>query len=166
MTLTMLSAVSALRDPTGALTQQQWSPDPRLNQTDSDITLMMLSQNDIAYVSPSDDPWMPAHLHADSTNLPEWIGEHDVWYGDYYVNLLGCIDQYQICNPNKDGSRGDCTKLAGQISVVQDVETLGFNLAQLWTVNSFLERATYRGIYYAVEGRGAAALNGYHLPSR
>ena len=93
----------------GISTEGGWEPDATLNRTDADITLMMLSQNDIVYTAPSDDPWMPAHIEVNNPTSST-SSRQKVWVGDYYVNLMGCIDQYQICNPNKNDPSA-CTKL-------------------------------------------------------
>jgi hypothetical protein len=133
----------------------QWEPDPSLNQTNSDITLLMLSQNGMLYSLPSDDPWMPAHRMINFTT-------GTVYVADYYVNLMGCIDQYQICNPNMPKNSG-CSVLGGIEPVFFDItrsEPLGFNAIQLVTADRFLRTGPSRGMYFNVEGRGAAALNG------
>lgn len=69
-----------------------WIPDSRLNQTDADLTLFMLSQNSVSYMEPSDDLWMPAHIpinHVTSGVI--------TYSADYEVNLMGCTQQYQVC---------------------------------------------------------------------
>lgn len=128
-----------------------WYPDPRLNQTDSDITLMMLTQNDVYYRTPSDDPWIAAH---------EKLNGSDVYMGDYTVSLLGCIDQYQFCNPNLEGDTA-CTKLGGINSVAKDMvdRFVYFNLDQLATVERFMTTTHLHSMYQAVQGRGGSALD-------
>ncbi|EAW06581.1 uncharacterized protein ACLA_082720 [Aspergillus clavatus NRRL 1] len=148
-----LKAIYSQADSTGILHNEgtMWFPDPSLNRTDADLTLMMLAQNSVNYVTPSDDPWMPAHVDLNVTYM-----------GDYYVNLLGCIDQYQFCNPNLAGDAG-CTKLGGIHSVAQDMilrnQRLSFSEDQATTIGRFLSAADYRSMYYAVQGRGGSALN-------
>ncbi|RAQ41928.1 hypothetical protein AFGD_001158 [Aspergillus flavus] len=148
-----LSAVYGQADPTGVLhsTGAMWYPDPRLNQTDSDITLMMLTQNDVYYRTPSDDPWIAAH---------EKLNGSDVYMGDYTVSLLGCIDQYQFCNPNLEGDTA-CTKLGGINSVAKDMvdRFVYFNLDQLATVERFMTTTHLHSMYQAVQGRGGSALD-------
>ena len=115
----------------------------------------MLNQNSIYYDIPSDDPWMPAHMRLETRVGPTYVG-------DYAANLLGCIDQYQICNPNKGNSA--CTKLSGQHPVINELGLPGnaadLNEHQTWAAVLILESALRMSMYYAVEGRGAAALNG------
>ncbi|KAF7596858.1 hypothetical protein BBP40_012458 [Aspergillus hancockii] len=150
-----LQAIQSQADPTGALHSagNMWYPDPRLNTTDADITLMMLAQNDIYYATPSDDPWIPAHNELNGT---------ETYIRDYRVNLLGCIDQYQFCNPNVPGDAG-CSKVAGIQSVYKDMlarfPTLKWNVAQVTAIGRFLSMAPLRTMFYAVHGRGDSALN-------
>ncbi|OJJ50131.1 hypothetical protein ASPZODRAFT_59289 [Penicilliopsis zonata CBS 506.65] len=150
-----LSAVYALYDPLGTFEATQWNPISALNTTDSDITLMMLAQNDMGYENPCYDPWITATLKL--ANISESIWEANDW-----VSLLGCIDQYQICNPTMTGDSG-CSKLGGLESVAVDLTLrapeLGFNDLQVATISRFLTTQSYRGMYYNVQGRGANALN-------
>jgi hypothetical protein len=150
------SAAYSASDPTGAVDPYQWSPVPSLQRSDADVTLMMLAQNAITYLAPSNDPWMPAHLTAEGNGIR-------IWVGDYDVNLMGCIDQYQICNPNIPGDAG-CTALSGSVKVMnslgQPEGLLGMNAEQRWTIQRFLVTSIFRSMFYAVQGRGASALNG------
>jgi hypothetical protein len=150
------SAVNSIAFKPGAPVPYQWSPAPSLQRSDADVTLMMLAQNDVTYLAPSDDPWMPAHVGG------EGDGQH-IWVGEYDVNLMGCIEQYQICNPNIPGDAG-CTALSGSLEVFdsfgQPDGLLGMNAEQRSTIQRFLLTSIFRSIYYAVKGRGASALNG------
>ena len=111
-----------------------WQPIPDLNRTDGDVTLIMLNQNDIYYEVPSDDPWIPAHT---KTN------KGDIYIRDYYANLLGCVDQYQVCNPNTGHSA--CTKLSGFGPVLHELgvpgNTADLNYPQTWAAVRILEAA-------------------------
>ncbi|KAE8383096.1 hypothetical protein BDV26DRAFT_287882 [Aspergillus bertholletiae] len=148
-----LSSVYGQADPTGDLhsTGLMWYPDPKLNQTDSDITLMMLTQNDVYYQTPSDDPWIAAH---------EKLNGSDLYKGDYTVSLLGCIDQYQFCNPNGGGDTA-CSKLGGMNSVAKDLTDrfVYFNNDQLATLGRFMRQSHVHSMYQAVQGWGGSALD-------
>ena len=116
----------------------------------------MLNPNDVYFEVPSDDPWIPAHQNITSP-------EHNVTiYGpDFLVNLLGCVDQYQICNPNK--GKG-CTNLSGQKAALHQIGLSGnaadLNEHQTWAALRIMENALSMSLYMAVQGRGATALNG------
>ena len=120
------------------------------------MTLMLLAQNDVLYEGPSNDPWMPAHSVLDEVQYP------NTFLGDFYLNLLGCVDKYQICNPNRDAATG-CTELSGALDVLMEftnpANPYGINLYQEETIVRFLSTAMYRNMNYAVAGRGASALN-------
>jgi hypothetical protein len=137
-----------------ARTTDQWQPSPPFNVSDADISMMMLAQNAIGYQKPVDDPFFSAH---------DLLG---VLYGsDYDVSLMGCIDQYQVCNPNNPRDRG-CTKLTSVAGVYRQLTNpalflaLGLNEYQITTIGRFLISGTYRNMYNSVRGRGAAALDG------
>jgi hypothetical protein len=154
----------AKADPTG-LMPQSWVPDPRINETDADITMMMLNQNGVMYLQPSDDPWITAEV-AHDLSLENTTFSKTLWSKSYEANLLVCIDQYQVCNPGRSGDSG-CTKLGGQISTGLSAfeldgatPILGFNTAQITTVSRFLSPNPDRSMYSNVVGRGGTALNG------
>lgn len=49
----------------------------------------------------------------------------------FRVNLLGCTDLYQICNPNKEGNDDErCTSLASSTRVFEEQNNLDFNPSQ------------------------------------
>ena len=118
----------------------------------------MLNQNSVYYVAPSDDLWMSAHTQYTAD---------PIWVADYDVNLLGCTDQYQICNPNKGNDPSACTKLLGQFTLMNEVvslvNTTAFNDHQILTAMRFLGGGFTMSIYSSVESRGASALNGWSI---
>jgi hypothetical protein len=131
---------------------------------------MMLSQNDVSYVAVSDDAWMPAHQLL-STSLSSDAGNVTVefWGGDYDLNLMACIDQYQFCNPNKAANDATaCTKLSGQSPVLAELDGpgggIGLNPYQIAAAMTIMANALTQSMYYSVNGRGASALNGTVLP--
>ncbi|GFF64340.1 hypothetical protein IFM47457_06188 [Aspergillus lentulus] len=160
-----LSTVFSKGDPTGLLmTTRTWVPDSRINQTDADITMMMLNQNGVMYLQPSYDPWITADVE-NNLSVENTTYSKTLWSKSYEANLLVCVDQYQVCNPSRSGDSG-CTKLGSQMSTfLSAFETdgatpiLGFNLRQLTTVARFLSANTDRSMFSNVNGRGGAALN-------
>jgi hypothetical protein len=152
----MSSSVYSAAIPPGMEPTSPWSPLPALARSDADVTLMVLEQNTLIYKTPSDDPWMPAHI-SDPDIIPRF------WMGDYDLNLMGCIEQYQICNPNLDRDTG-CTKLSGSTilmaSFIEPEARIGLTRNQMATVDRFLVTSSYNTMNTAVSGRGAAALNG------
>jgi len=117
---------------------------------------MMLNQNTISYQAVSDDPWMPAHVPVDDQNSS--------YIGDFDLNLLGCAEQHQICNPNRVNGAIQCTQLSGalrvQLELASTENTVGLNIYQQYAVNRILGHADLMNMFNAVFGRGAAALNG------
>jgi len=120
----------------------------------------MLNQNDVAYEVPSNDPWMPAHTEMEDSLGPFWVR-------DYYVNLMGCIEQYQMCNPNKGNDPSACTKLSASsqvlVEMVSNGENMGFNLYQISIAGRIMENAAAMNMYSVVSSRGASALNGQYI---
>ena len=143
-------AIAGYQAPEGG-----WEPDESLNRTDANVVLLMLNQNTVSYLKPSDDPWMPAHQLIPPTNMTE-----PIWISDYDATVLGCAEQYQFCNPNN----GKCTKLTGHQHVFRDLP-LGdeWNEFQQATMNRIIIPAIRMNLENAIAGRGGAALNGRFL---
>ncbi|TID15568.1 hypothetical protein E6O75_ATG07896 [Venturia nashicola] len=129
-------------------TLSKWEPIPALNRTDADVTLFYLAHNSMVYLSPSNDPWIKA-----SDPL---IGGS--FYGNPLTSLMGCIDQYQICNPTRSRETG-CSKLGSMVQVLGINLGLDLNLHQLATAGRFMETGYDRTMHMSVRGRNAYALN-------
>jgi hypothetical protein len=89
---------------------------------------------------------------------------------DFAVSLLGCIDQYQICNPRKPGDSG-CTQLSSAYKIQRELTDnpalLDNSIAKAQTFFRFMSGSRYRTMYSSVAGRGAKAMNGkIHAQSR
>jgi hypothetical protein len=133
-----------------------FTPVKQLSRVDADVTLMMLNQNGVAYLKHSDDLWMPAHR-----TYPESPG---FFFGDFDANLLGCIDQYQICNPQLSNKSRACTSLTSSSLIIPELLTrkneVGLNSDQIATMGRFLGMSVNRLMFSSVDGRGQTALNG------
>jgi hypothetical protein len=138
----------------------QWNPIYPFNRTDGEVTLMMLNPNGVKYTAPVDDPWFSAH---NQVNITTQTVSMTVWMPDYLVNMLGCIDQYQICNARIPGDSG-CTRLSSAYKIQQEladnVAILDSDMVKVTTFLRFVWDIRSRTMYSSVAGRGANALNG------
>lgn len=73
---------------------------------------------------------------------------------DDYVNVLGCIDQHQYCNPNNN----KCTALIGSGSAIDAILALNVSNKQLAIAARIASQQSVLGMYYSVNGRGSGAL--------
>lgn len=105
-----------------------WLPASQLNRTDADVSLFILTPNSIRYDAPVDDPWFSAHREINQTIDTVLF---QFWITDYFVHVLGCIDQHQFCNPNSKA----CTPLAGWFAVNDSLQSLEMNEYQLRTAS-------------------------------
>lgn len=153
-----------------------WVPIPSLNRTDADVTIFLISFNNIEFVGANDDPIFSAHINSTSTlGIP-------VWKPDQNFSAMACAEQNQFCNPNKpQGSPSRCTKLTASellwennrledIQLLQENETKKLHNTSI-SLNSFQEviagyasSAISVGMYYSVFSRGAASLKGEFGP--
>lgn len=82
---------------------------------------MFLSANEVLYSGIVDDPWYSAHKAEEV-----FIDGSDpilVYWRDEPAAVLGCVKQYQICNPRLSKGQG-CTPLQGS----QDLETNAYEI--------------------------------------
>lgn len=88
--------------------------------------------------------------------------ESVLYLADYFLTSIGCIDQYQICNPVSSGLDGQsawCTSLNGYYQVLREAYDIGLSDYQLATVAAVIGNAEWlSNMFYAVDGRGSAAL--------
>lgn len=77
-----------------------------------------------------------------------------MYNADDYVNVLGCIDQHQWCNPNNQ----KCTPLMGTNGVIDEVIKLEMNNRQFAVVGRIAPEQLKLSTYYSVNGRGSGAL--------
>lgn len=98
-----------------------------------------------------DDPFFSAHL----ANSLVSKGDNLTWYeSDHYVNVLGCADQHQFCNPTNN----QCTDLTGSMLVGKQISQIGMNAVQQMTFSRLLLSLNFISTYYSVNGRGSSSL--------
>lgn len=86
-------------------------PSQAISRTDSDLTIFFLSGNGVLFAQPNDDPWyrgnVPGSLFA--VNVADVTAT--AYEPEEAASPLGCIQQYQICNPSLPADR-QCGPLA------------------------------------------------------
>lgn len=68
---------------------------------------MFLSAHAINFAKPIDDPWFSAH-RASPGPL-----NRTYYFTDHLLSPLGCVEQFQFCNPKRGDASDVCTSLAG-----------------------------------------------------
>jgi hypothetical protein len=132
---------------------QTWLPASALNIQNADVSVAFLAQNSIEYLSPVSDPWFSAH-QLSNLSIPN---DPIVLYApDENLNVMACIDQYQICNPNT--SPYTCTIVGSELDMRKGYLEIGLNDYQIATAMrlSFALRLT--GTYITLESLGDTAL--------
>lgn len=124
-------------------TDRVFIPIPELDRQDADVSLFFLAANDIWYTRPVSDPLY-------SANIPV----NDFWEADYYVTILGCIDQFQLCNP----SNHYCISETSSKSAMDGIPKLNFTSRQEFTAQRLTLVVSDLTMYNIVQGRGINAL--------
>ena len=101
-----------------------WEPDETFNRTDADVIAILLAQNAIRYYDRVDDPFFFAN-YSDETYC-EGTDCVPLYSGNYIFNLMGCLEQFQFCNPNTNL----CTDLTGFVDASFQLNGLGLSAAQ------------------------------------
>ena len=97
----------------------------------------------------------PFFLATTPTNLTIDYGTDLEYYKpDRYVNVLGCTDQHQFCNPATE----ECTELSAWALVSNDLHTIGLNDVQTNTGLRLATTLQFLTTYASVNSRGANAL--------
>ncbi|KAF2728729.1 hypothetical protein EJ04DRAFT_516392 [Polyplosphaeria fusca] len=110
--------------------QSIFVPRDEFNRTDGDTQLLWLNGNRIIFSEPCDDPWFSAH---EPYTIP---GSNDTsgFLPDHLGVPMGCIEQYQFCNPHAAGA--PCTPLAGIVpATAEALASLKLNPIQTQLAN-------------------------------
>lgn len=112
--------------------------------------MFFLASNSVTSPYANSDPLFSATTQLD-------IPEGTYYEADDFVTVMGCTDQYQICNPAKPGPDG-CTPL-GTIDALNDAAgNIGLNDYQLSTQDTINIAMRESNMFDSVFGRGASAL--------
>lgn len=131
-----------------------WTPIPEFSRSDADVTLLILAGNQISYEHATSDPFFSANWNVTA------LGQ-EYFLSDSYLRLLGCAEQYQVCNPNKpsaDGQSTLCGPLSTTFSLADSLPTVDFNDKQLATAGFMAVGLSHTSLWFSVDGRGSQAL--------
>ncbi|KAI9741904.1 MAG: hypothetical protein M1834_000293 [Cirrosporium novae-zelandiae] len=131
-----------------------WIPIEQFNRTDGDVSIFWIAPNSVRFSQPVYDPVFQATSLGGSYISSQ--GQNISWYtADYWVSVLGCVDQHQYCNPNN----GNCGPLAGYNPAWQAaVKTIGISTVQQGITDRVALQSAYLNTYHTVNGRDGAAL--------
>ena len=79
--------------------------------------------------------------------------DYPYYVSDRYVNVLGCTDQHQFCNP----ATGKCTELTASDPVLQEIPTIGLNEVQTATALRLGVSILFMNTFFSVDPRGVNA---------
>lgn len=134
-------------------TSANYIPIPDFNTTDADISLFFLTTNSLLYLHNTSDPFYSA-IKAGAVNDPHPGEPTELFYDPYLLNTIGCIDQYQFCNP----AMSHCTQISSLYSIGAELYEIGYNKYQLATAESLAFSMFGSSMYAAVGLRGPSAL--------
>ncbi|KAE9364620.1 hypothetical protein N431DRAFT_354454 [Stipitochalara longipes BDJ] len=141
-----------------------WEPIAEFNKTDADVSMYFLSANSVGYSYPNSDPMFSANIET-NISYPSGPGGANLtlvyYFPDYWVNVVGCTDQYQICNPaivGPDGEATLCTPLGPLGALPSAILHIGLSNYQTETCATLVVSMRSASLFYAVNGRGSSAL--------
>lgn len=140
---------------TNPTVDSNWAPIPALLKTTGDLTMIFISFNALRFEQPSYDPVFRATEElGDTTRQGEAV---HWWDPNYYVSVVGCVDQHAMCNPDRGGI---CTPLGGSSDFLNASQNAqyGFTPNQQAVVLRIANQAVFTSIFQALTGRGASAL--------
>jgi hypothetical protein len=134
-----------------------WVPIPDFNRTDADVTMFFLSQNKIAYLERTLDPWFWA-------NGSDWqeINGLNLTLANRFFSAMACTEQFRFCNPAKENPDA-CLPWTGLVPLqrvlAENDPVAGlFNVPQLLTAQRILTHMTLSTLHYSVVTLRGAAL--------
>ncbi|KKY19192.1 hypothetical protein UCRPC4_g04566 [Phaeomoniella chlamydospora] len=132
-----------------------WLPIDEFNRTDADVTLDFLVSNSVYYDEPNDDPIFGAHQIIYNYTYDNGEVAH-IYISDYYVSVIGCVEQYQVCQPDQ----GTCTALDATSSLLSNAAhgSVSFYKIQIGAIERIFAILASMQIYNIMVGRGASGL--------
>jgi hypothetical protein len=112
--------------------------------------MFFLTSNSITSPYVNSDPLFSATTEMD-------IPEGTYYEADDFITVMGCIDQYQTCNPTKTEHDG-CTPLGTWGALNNAASSTGLNDYQLSTQDTINIAIRGSNMFSSVFGRGASAL--------
>ena len=102
--------------------------------------MYLLLANDVNYLGPIYDPLFTATGVFNDSSDPNNI----IYFGDYFITTLVCLDQFQFCNPQN----GQCTAEADHMKAWDqgrlDLGLNDYQMAVLWRIEKmFIETFTF-----------------------
>lgn len=155
-----LSAYSAIAG--SELTGGSFIPIPEMNTTHADLSLLFISANSITYETAVGDPVFGAHDHVNGTISGTYVS---FYQADQYVAVVGCSEQYRVCNPLNN----ICTPRLGfgqlQEALVLNGDGMQLNDVQNATWSRLMASLQLSSVYYATYPRGGSALRATEVVS-
>lgn len=116
-----------------------WQPIPPFKHDDALLTLHAILPN-VGYLGPVNDPIFQASGKSTQENLGKLV-----YYSDYFITSLVCLDQVQVCNQNN----GKCSDLTHHVQAFGQSQTdLDLNDQQLGVLKrvgfSLIDSTTYQ----------------------
>jgi len=111
--------------------------------------MYFFTQNSVGYLSPVFDPFFSANGTDQSIDLGF---SRNLTKPDHLVNVMGCTDQFQVCNP----TTSSCTPLGGLLNILKSMDTIGLNKAQLASAQRLYLASIFSSMYNSVAGLGAS----------
>ncbi|KAJ4292470.1 hypothetical protein N0V90_009132 [Kalmusia sp. IMI 367209] len=97
----------------GTATDQFFTPIPQISRPDGELALIFLSAPGVLFPQPIDDVWFAAHAVAPGVKM--YYGNDTegtpAYERDEPVGVMGCVSQYQFCNPSLP-AESQCQPLA------------------------------------------------------
>ncbi|TVY39346.1 hypothetical protein LSUB1_G002876, partial [Lachnellula subtilissima] len=131
-----------------------WTPISDFNRTDADSTMFFLSTNGVDNMDPVTDPLFAATRAVNKTLNSGAVATR--YISTAYTSAMGCIEQFQICNPSK--SPPLCTPLVKWGDLGDYVEKIGLNDLQYSTATTMFVASLQSKLWAAVNGRDGSSL--------
>ncbi|KAH6854685.1 hypothetical protein B0I37DRAFT_336727 [Chaetomium sp. MPI-CAGE-AT-0009] len=131
-----------------------WTSIPGLNRSDADVSLLLLTQNDMRYTRPVHDPWFSANGTYAFT-----LDNNRYTLADRYLSPLLCAEQYRFCNPSSESHT--CTPPGGLFQLATHLilhqTRLQYTAAQSDTAARLLRSLAEINMFSAVSALGGGA---------
>jgi hypothetical protein len=139
------------------------APISEFNRTDADVTVFFLAQNNVLYNFPNSDALFGANtILPDNNNFSSTEIPIQVYQPDRLISAMGCVDQFQVCNPALPGPVSTnsmlCTPLDAIIPLYEKLSSIQLSATQVKTWSPIWRGMQYAGMDKVADGMDSSAL--------
>lgn len=150
-------SLSAVQANAGPISHEggAFIPVPAINATNADVSLLFIAPNSVRYQTACQDPVFSATDLVEDVSLGLQVRYFNP---DRYVSVVGCTEQFRICNPTNNKCTEKLGIMQSQQTLLENDDGLQLNTLQNATASRLLLALQVSSVYHQTYTRLGGAL--------